>query len=150
MTPVRISQAHLRAVAELERSVFHAPWSEESLQLLIGEQAVGFVIMQGEIAACYVGMLCVLDEGQITNVATHPDFRRQSLARRTLAALLDHAEQRGLATVTLEVRESNAAAIALYESFGFSTVGKRPRFYTHPSEAALIMSLTLSGQNNGD
>ncbi len=150
MTPERVSPAHLRAVAELERAVFHAPWSEEALRLLVGESAVGFVILAGERAVCYAGMLCVLDEGQITNVATHPDFRRRSLARRTLTALLDHARERGLSTVTLEVRESNAAAIALYESLGFLAVGRRPRFYTHPTEAALIMSLALSGQNNGD
>ncbi len=145
MTPVRIEKKHLAPVAALERAVFHAPWSEEALALLTGDSALGFVVMHGECAAAYGGMLCVLDEGQITNIATHPDHRRLGYARRVVAALLDAARARGLVTVTLEVRESNAAAIALYESFGFEAVGKRPRFYTHPTEAALVMALSLVG-----
>jgi ribosomal-protein-alanine N-acetyltransferase len=143
--PTRVEKKHLAAIAALERAVFHAPWTEQALELLTGGSGFGFVLMQGDTAAAYGGMLTVLDEGQITNIATHPDHRRQGYARRVVAALLDTARTRGLATVTLEVRESNAAAIALYESFGFVTVGKRPRFYTHPTETALVMALTLAG-----
>lgn len=140
MTPVRITSAHLAAVAALERAVFHAPWSEESLALLTREGGVGFAVCEGESALAYGGMLCVLDEGQITNIATHPDHRRRGLARRVVGALLDEARARGLVTVSLEVRESNIAAIELYRSFGFVTVGKRARFYTHPVESALVMT----------
>lgn len=147
MTPVRVTPSHLPAIAELERAAFHAPWSENALQLLCSEQAFGFVWMEGTRAAAYAGMLCVAGEGQVTNVATHPDFRRRGLAAAVLAALLDEARARELFEVTLEVRESNVGAIALYEKFGFVTVGKRPRFYTHPVEAALIMALSLGGGN---
>lgn len=147
MTPVRVCAAHLPAVAELERAAFHAPWSENALQLLCGEQAFGFVCMEGERAVAYGGMLCVAGEGQVTNVATHPDYRRRGLGAAVLAAMLDEARARGLFEVTLEARESNTGAIALYEKFGFQTVGKRPRFYTHPVETALVMSLSLDGTN---
>ena len=150
MKPQRITQAHLPAVAELERAVFHAPWTEQSLALLTGESGVGFVVMQGERAAAYGGMLCVLDEGQITNIATHPDHRRLGLGRSVVQALIGYAKEHGLAEIFLEVRESNTAAILLYEQLGFVSVGRRPRFYTHPTEAALVMLLRVSDAELGD
>jgi len=85
----------------------------------------------------------VLDEGQILNVATHPAWRRRGLADALLTALINEAEKKGLLTLSLEVRESNTAAISLYEKHGFAVAGKRPRFYTHPTEAALVMLRNL-------
>ena len=146
MTPERVETRHLEAIAALEASVFHAPWSAESLALLTGDTGVGFVITEGDFALCYGGMMTVLDEGQITNIATHESARRQGHASRVVEALLTEARARGLVEVTLEVRESNTAAIALYERHGFVTVGKRPRFYTKPVEAALVMSCALGGE----
>lgn len=139
----RVKREHLPSIASLEGLVFHAPWSEEALTLLLRENAFGFAFVEEGVVLAYGGMLSVLDEGQITNVATHPDARRRGLATRVLAAMLDEARARGLREITLEVRESNAAAIALYERFGFAVVGKRPRFYTHPTEAALVMACAL-------
>lgn len=143
MTPERVEQRHLAAIAALEASVFHAPWSAEALALLTGDTGVGFVITEGDRALCYGGMMTVLDEGQITNIATHESARRKGLASCVVGALIDEARARGLSQITLEVRESNAAAIALYERHGFRVVGKRPRFYTRPVEAALIMLCEL-------
>ena len=143
MMPKRIEKKELPLLADLEHAVFHAPWSEEALALLCGESAFGFVCMEQGIAAAYGGMLTVLDEGQITNIATHPDHRRRGLAAAVMGALLQEARARGLVSVTLEVRVSNAGAIALYEKFGFRVWGKRPRFYTNPTEDALVMGVTL-------
>lgn len=147
MSVIRLEPRFLSGVAALEKAVFKSPWSEKSLELLCSESAFGFAALEGDAVIAYGGMLTVLDEGQITNIATHPDCRRQGLAARVLCALLDEARARGIASVTLEVRVSNAAAIALYEKFGFVVVGKRPRFYTQPTEDALIMQLKTSGQN---
>ena len=130
-------------VAALERTVFKHPWSEAALTLLCGETAFGYAALEAGVVAAYGGMLTVLDEGQITNIATHPDHRKRGLATAVLHALLEEARRRGLTFVTLEVRESNAAAIALYEKNGFQTVGRRPRFYTEPTEAALVMKCDL-------
>ena len=140
MTPRLLTPADLPAVAELEKEVFFAPWSAESLSLLCTERAFGYGVLDEEgRALSYAGMLTVLDEGQITNVATRKNARRRGYAAAVLTALLNEAERRGIMTVTLEVRASNEAAIALYRRFGFETVGERPHFYSHPDETALVL-----------
>lgn len=147
MSVIRLEPRLLAGVAALEKEVFTVPWSERSLELLCSESGFGFAIMAGDAVIAYGGMMTVLDEGQITNIATHPDCRRQGLAGSVLRALLDEARARGITSVTLEARVSNAAAIALYEKFGFAVVGKRPRFYTQPTEDALTMLLEIKGRN---
>ena len=143
----RVEQKHLAAIAALEKEVFAHPWSEESLQLLCTDTAIGFVLMDGTRAAAYGGMMCVAGEGQITNIATSPDYRRQGLAAKAVAALVEVACERGFYEISLEVRESNLPAIALYEKFGFVAVGKRPRFYTSPVETAIVMVRAFDGEN---
>ena len=136
----RIKREHLRGLAALEALCFDAPWSEQALELLVGDTALGFTCLdESGTPIAYVGMVTVLDEGQITNVATHPDHRRQGLADKLLVALLAEARSRLITTLTLEVRESNAAAIALYRKHGFSAVGRRNHFYKNPREHALVM-----------
>lgn len=135
----RVTHLHLAAIAELEQLCFHAPWSARALELLCGDTALGFVVLEGDTVVAYGGMLTVLDEGQITNVATHPAYRRQGFADAVLGALLREAAVRGLSFVTLEVRASNAPAIALYRRHGFAAVGQRPHFYKNPDEAALLL-----------
>ena len=94
-------------------------------------------------AVGYVGCQTVLDEGYITNVAVSPDARRQGIARTLIEKLTAEARAAGLAFVTLEVRVSNAPAIALYEGAGFGRVGVRKNFYTAPTEDAVLMTLFL-------
>lgn len=140
-----IGAEHLSSVAALEQAVFSEPWSRQSLAILCGEAAFGAVVLDGtDTALAYGGMLTVLDEGQITNIATHPDYRRQGYAAAVLEKLLDEARVRGLATVSLEVRESNTPAISLYTRFGFAVAGRRNNFYTAPREHALVMVCHLS------
>ncbi len=136
---VLLAAEHLPQVAELERCCFSEPWSQASLALLLGETAFGVVALTDGRVAAYGGMLTVLDEGQITNIAVHPDLRRRGLGRAVLHAMLDEAQKRGLASVSLEVRASNRAAIALYEQNGFAAVGRRKHFYRDPTEDALVM-----------
>lgn len=143
MEVVRVTSELLDGLADIERAAFSHPWSAEALRLLCGDTAFGFAVIVGGTAVAYGGMLTVLDEGQITNIATHPANRRCGCAARVLEALLGEARQRGISFVTLEARESNAPALALYEKFGFRVVGHRPRFYTDPVETALVMQCNL-------
>ena len=139
----RLQKEHLAAVAELERLCFSQPWSERSLELLLGESGVGFVCLADEVVAAYGGMMLDPWEGQITNIATHPDHRRHGYGRAVTDALLNDAEARGAEQVSLEVRASNAGAIALYEELGFETAGVRKGFYQNPREDALVMIKTF-------
>ena len=109
--------------------------------MLCREGAVGFVALDGKSGnvLAYGGMLTVLDEGQITNIATHPDARRRGLGERVTRALLEYGEKNGISFFSLEVRESNVGAIALYEKLGFKRAGVRKNFYKLPTENAVIM-----------
>lgn len=136
---VRMTADHLGDVAELERLCFGEPWSEKALTLLTGEEALGFVCLEDGHAVAYGGMMLAPDEAQVTNIATHPDYRRRGLAREVTEALICEAQRRGLEQIVLEVRASNEGAIALYHMLGFEQVGIRRRFYRAPIEDALVM-----------
>ena len=143
MNIVVMQERHLAALAEIERACFHAPWSENMLREELGK-GIFLVAEQDGRTAGYVGCQTVLDEGYITNVAVSPDFRRQGIARALIAGAASRKpRENGLAFVTLEVRESNAPAIALYTGAGFAPVGKRKNFYSNPTENAVLMTISL-------
>lgn len=144
ITVTRIRQEHLAGVACLESLCFSEPWSEHALELLLHEgEAVGFVCEQDGKVLAYGGMLIASFEGQITNIAVHPDARRQGFGNAILSSLIDEARALHLESVFLEVRVSNAGAIALYEKAGFATLGTRKNFYRAPAEDALVMGVSL-------
>lgn len=145
MNIVRLTAEHLSDVAIIEQRCFPVePWSEKALEILCRDHGVGFAAVNDEgRTLCYVGMTYAADEGSITNVATHPDARRQGWGRAVVSALLDEAVKLSLAFVYLEVRVSNSPAIALYQSLGFETVGTRKNFYRHPTEDALLMRASI-------
>ena len=139
-----LSREHLAAVAELERLGFAEPWSEQALKLLLSDAAFGVVALQNGTPAAYAGAMIAADEGQITNVCTHPNARRMGFGRAALEALECEARARGLLQLSLEVRVSGNAAIALYQSRGFEIAGVRKRFYRHPTEDAYVMLKALT------
>ena len=142
---VPFSRAHLADVAELERLCFSSPWSEKALELYLTD-GIAFVAAGADGRALgYGGMLPSGNEGEILNLAVHPDARRQGLGGALLDALLAEAGRRGLALVALEVRVSNLGAIALYRSRGFAVAGVRRRFYTAPVENAYTMVWEADG-----
>lgn len=134
----------LPQLEELEKQCFSLPWTEEQLrsQLPDGNHCFLTAVEDGKVLG-YVGMIHVLDEGYISNVAVAPAARRQGIADRLIAELLRRAETLALAFVTLEVRSGNAPAIALYEKHGFRTVGLRRGYYEAPKEDALLMTKRL-------
>ncbi len=138
--PEKLTGNTLDGVAELEALCFSQPWSKQSLELLTKEGiGVGMVCSKDGKVCAYGGMIVAVDEGQITNIATHPDYRRQGYGRAIVEALVKYAKMNGLDSISLEVRESNRAAIELYTKLGFKVEGKRKDFYTKPTENALIM-----------
>lgn len=138
--PEKLTDKTLDCVAELEKLCFSQPWSRNSLELLTKDGiGVGMVCSRDGKVCAYGGMMVAVDEGQITNIATHPDYRRQGFGRAVVESLIKYAKMNGLDSISLEVRESNRAAIDLYLSLGFKVEGKRKDFYTKPTENALIM-----------
>lgn len=134
---------HIPAIAALERECFSDPWSEESLQMLVDGRAMGLVALCDGKLAGYVGMMCVLDEGQIINVAVSTELRRRGVGRALMDALEKYASEHGIVYLSLEVRESNMAARALYSAKGYSERGLRKGFYSKPLENAVVMTKEL-------
>ena len=141
---VPMAEAHVAAVVELEKACFSAPWSEASVrEELMNPLSLWLVALAGGQVAGYVGSQTVLDEADMMNLAVAPRHRRQGIARQLVEALGNALRAQGVQSLTLEVRASNEAAIQLYRSLGFTQVGRRPRYYTKPTEDALILRWEL-------
>ena len=143
ITIEKMSREHLSEVASIEEMSFSLPWSLESLELMLTEQASALVALEDGRVLGYVGMMCVLDEGQIINVAVHPDVRRRGVGRSLMQAAEAYAKERGIVFLSLEVRESNIAARSLYSSLGWEEQGIRKGFYSHPIENACVMTKSI-------
>jgi len=131
----------IKTLTEIDAICFSAPWSEKSFtdEIMNNNVAMYFVVeVDGKVVG-YAGLWVILEEGHITNVAVHPDFRGKGLAKKLLTELLAAAEEAGANLFTLEVRASNESAIALYESFNFKSVGVRKKYYEDNDEDAVIM-----------
>ena len=140
---VPMAAEHLDRLEQLERMCFSRPWSKKMLAEELDNQCAAFLVAvepETEKAEGYAGLLVVADEGYITNVAVDPSCRRQGVAAQLLQVFDNFAKGNHLAFLTLEVRPSNAAAIALYEGFGFREVGRRRNYYDLPKEDALILT----------
>ena len=135
-----LGEEHIGGAAELERLCFSEPWSADSLLLLTRDGNFGIAAVEDGRVIAYGGMTCCLDEGSVTNIAVHPNFRRLGYGRAVVLAMLEEAKKRGISAVFLEVRESNSAARTLYGSEGFSEIGRRKNFYRAPLEDAIAMA----------
>ena len=134
---------HLESLEQLERICFSRPWSWKMLAEELENQCAAFLVAEDAVTGDvlgYAGLLVAADEGYITNVAVDPACRRQGVANQLLQVFDSFARGNHLAFLTLEVRPSNAAAIALYQSFGFTEAGRRRNYYDLPKEDALILT----------
>lgn len=133
----------LPAVAELEKRCFPAdPWSGELFREALYNPAVTVLLARGEDGSIlgYAVLSTVLDEGSLDNIAVHPEHRRRGVADALLGVLTGFGREH-LSVLLLEVRASNAPAIALYEKHGFAAVGRRKNYYDAPREDAILMTL---------
>lgn len=135
-----MTEEDLVQVVEIEEEIFSQPWSKEGFLGSLKENSTLYLCAEidGKIAG-YCGLLQVLDEADITNVAVASEFRRQGIARQMLQELLRRGLGRGIKNFTLEVRESNLPAQKLYGQLGFENCGIRKNFYDFPKENAAIM-----------
>lgn len=137
-------ESHVRQIAELEKLCFHDPWSENSIASELGNRlSVWLVALDEEKVVGYVGSQTVIDETDMMNIAVHPDYRNRGVATELIMELTQQLKKRGSRGLMLEVRESNSAAISLYEKHGFVQVGCRRNYYRNPRENALILRKEL-------
>ena len=131
---------HVPQVAELERICFADPWSEKSIASELNNiWSYWLVALWDETVIGYIGSQSSCDETDVMNVAVHPDHRRKGIAESLIGCLVTELKNRGSHALMLEVRASNAPAIALYEKLGFRQVGLRKNYYRNPKEDALIL-----------
>ena len=137
----KLSQKHLDDVYELEKICFSSPWSREDLEKQIDIDTSYFLVAEVDGKAVgYMGLQIFSGEGYVTNVAVLPEYRHQGIA----AALIEKQLENPMDFITLEVRQSNTPAINLYTKMGFESVGIRPKFYSNPTENAIIMTRNLN------
>jgi ribosomal-protein-alanine N-acetyltransferase len=140
LEPMR--RRHVSRVLEIERASYPRPWTmtvfHDELDQVASGQRYYVVARQGRSVVGYGGLMFVLDEAHVTNIAVHPDRRREGIATRVLGHLADVAIERGCEAWTLEVRASSHGAQALYRAFGFAPAGIRARYY-EGTEDAIVM-----------
>ena len=141
-----MDKSHLAQVAELDKAYFSRPWSQDSweselynttVSLVVAETEDGYVLGYGVLGV-------ILDEGCLEKLAVREECRRQGVAQAILGSYLRYGEE-NLAFITLEVREDNAPAIALYAKNGFTEVGRRKNYYSEVHKDAILMTREFQG-----
>ena len=132
----------IEAIVGLETESFTNPWSRDTLVWELQNSDVTRVhVLRDDQDAIVAFCVCwvIFDELHINTLAVAPEFRRRGHATALLQSVMREAETEGAVKATLEVRASNAAALALYERLGFRISARRPGYYTNPQEDALIL-----------
>ena len=141
-----LNAADLPRAWQIETRAHAFPWSEQTFASNQGARYLNLQLsVDGEMAAFAITQI-VLDEATLFNIAVDPAFQRRGLGRALLEQVIDEVEKRGVVTLWLEVRASNVAAIALYESLGFNEATIRRNYYptVDGREDAIIMALPIS------
>ena len=137
----RMTVDDISNVLKVEEDCFSIPWSKDSFvrELVENELALYLVAKIENVAVGYIGVWKIIDEGHITNLAVHSEYRRLGIGKMLVSELLSLCEKDGITSFTLEVRESNSAAQNLYKKFQFAECGVRPGYYQDNNENAVIM-----------
>jgi ribosomal-protein-alanine N-acetyltransferase len=137
----------LRSVLEIEELSFPHPWHESTFRGEIQHRPISFplVIVHSTLNRVigYIIFWVIGEDVQINNIAIHPDFRGMGVGEQILRQVIEQVKFRGAGLITLEVRPSNTAALALYKKLGFKLLGIRKGYYTIPPEDALVLGLHL-------
>ncbi len=147
--PCRLDAREIAAIAALERCCFTLPWTEEQFRQAFEQKAfaVSGIHEHGELIA-YLSVYHTLDELEILNIAVRPDRRRCGHGQLLLGQALREARKSGILRAVLEVRPSNAPAIALYKRSGFVPIGRRRAYYPDTGEDALVYLLALTSSED--
>lgn len=138
---VKMSLAHIDDIMVVENLSFKIPWSRNAfIEEVANNKFARYITadLEGRVVG-YAGLWKIVDEGHITNIAVHTEFRGKGIGSSLLQALISLAKNEGIQSMTLEVRKSNLAAQGLYHKYGFEVGGLRKSYYSDNSEDAIIM-----------
>lgn len=134
---------HLRDLAQQSAEAPH--WSEQRYRAIFDSAPRRVAILiEADAIAGFIVAGAFASEWEIENIVIAENVRRQGLGRLLLLDLLDRARREKARSVFLEVRDSNSAAKRLYESVGFAQIGRRPRYYSHPDEDAILYRFEIA------
>ena len=139
----KMTRDDIEQVLAIDRVSFSLPWPERSFRFELTDNPASrcwVAEMDGKLVGMIVAWL-IVSEVHVATLATHPDFRRQGIAKKLLAYALRELRNEGAQSSFLEVRASNFAAQEMYRKFGYEESGVRPRYYRDNDEDALLMTL---------
>lgn len=144
ITVREMKEKDIEDILEMERECFATPWSRESFEMELKNKFARYVVAEidGKVVG-YGGLWLIIDEGHITNIAVLEEYRKMDVGSHILSGLIAISLRRDIRSMTLEVRESNVAAIRLYEKYDFKEAGIRPKYYADNNEDAIIMWLNF-------
>lgn len=135
-----MNSSHVEGVFEVSKLSLSETWNMESIEReLSNKLAKYFVALDGDKVIGFIGMWIILDEGDITNIAVHPNYRKQGIGNLLINRLVSLCKESNINSLTLEVREGNIPAQNLYKKHKFKEEGLRKNFYDNPKENAIIM-----------
>lgn len=137
-------ESDLDDIAEIEKGSFADPWTKETIcRFLCVDTEFIVLVVDGDIVGYGIMNFSVQDTAELFSIAVKPCMRGRRFSSLMMEHLISRSRERGAERVILEVRESNLAAVGLYEKYGFKAVGRRKRYYSHPVEDAVLMDLEM-------
>ena len=135
-----MNSSHIEGVFEVSKLSLAEAWNIESIEKELSNKLAKYLVALDENKVIgFLGMWVVFDEGDITNIAVHPEYRKQGIGNLLMDNLITLCNENNINSLTLEVRESNLPAQNLYKKHGFKEEGIRKNFYDNPKENAIIM-----------
>lgn len=135
-----MTREHIPAVQAIEMLCFASTWPDDAFQNEVEKNGAACYLVahrDGQVVG-YAGAWLILEEMHVTSVAVHPDFQGQRIGKRLFWHLMEAARERGCRWSTLEVRETNEPAVAIYHDFGFTRVGLRRKYYDGKDDALVM------------
>ena len=135
-----MEECDLEAVLEVSSLSLKESWSKEAFKKELSNPLAKYLVAkENNKVIGFAGVWTIVDEGHITNIAVHPNFRGKGIGSILLSSLIEHCKNWGCNSLTLEVRASNAPAQNLYKKYNFKEEGIRKKYYKDNNEDAIIM-----------